>query len=188
MAAPSTLQRQHVTPSARAGLDFAQVAEEERAGLERLARRLLWDSEEAQDVVQHALFDAYARWDQLTDPKAVNGWLRSIVTHRAMSVLRRRKLWRALAALVLLEPLKVSPPPDEEVARTRHLAALGEQLEALSPKQRTAFSLRYLEGLSLDEVAQAMKMNRGTVRVHVQRAVEKLRERGVLQGDDDGPM
>jgi RNA polymerase sigma-70 factor (ECF subfamily) len=188
MAAPSTLQQRPLTPSTRAGLDFAQVAEKERAGLERLARHLLWDSEEAQDAVQHALFDAYARWDQLTDPAAVGGWLRSIVTHRAISLLRRRRLWRTLAALVRVEPEKVADPPDVEVSRARHLAALGEQLESLSPKQRTAFSLRYLEGCTLDEVAEAMKMNRGTVRVHVQRAVEKLRASGVLQEDDDGQV
>jgi RNA polymerase sigma-70 factor (ECF subfamily) len=153
-----------------------------------LARHLLWDSEEAQDVVQHALFDAFTRWDQLTDALAVTGWLRSIVTHRAISVLRRRKLWRTLAAVVLVEPEKSVEGPEDELTRSRHLHALGEALEKLSAKQRTAFSLRYLEGLSLDEVAEAMKMNRGTVRVHVQRAVERLRERGVLQGEDDGPM
>src|SRR3954463_2847216 len=104
MAAPSTLQQRPITPSARAGLDFVQVAERERAGLERLARRLLWDSEEAQEIVQHALFDAFGKWDQLTDPAAVGGWLRSIVTHRAISLLRRRRLWRALAVVVRVEP------------------------------------------------------------------------------------
>lgn len=177
-----------MTPSTRAGLDFARVAETERPGLERLARRLLWDGAEAQDVVQQALFDAYGKWDQLTDSSAVAGWLRSIVTHRALSVLRRRRLWRTLAAVVFVEPEKVAEAPDEELSRSRHLAALGEELERLSPKQRAAFSLRYLEGLSLDQVAEAMKMNRGTVRVHVQRAVEKLRARGVLQEADDGQV
>jgi len=185
MAAPSTLHREVVAPRAGAGLDFAQVAERERAGLTRLAQRLLWDAEEAQDVVQHALFDAYGKWEQLSDPSAVQPWLRRIVTHRALSLLRRRKLWRAFAALTRVEPEPVARP-DDELSRARHLTALGERLETLSPKQRAAFSLRYLEGLSLDEVAFAMKMNRGTVRVHVQRAVEKLRAAGVLEaGDDD---
>jgi RNA polymerase sigma-70 factor (ECF subfamily) len=97
-----------------------------------------------------------------------------------LSLLRRRKLWRLFAALTLVEPEPVARP-DEELSKARHLLSLGEGLDALSPKQRAAFSLRYLEGLSLDDVAFAMKMNRGTVRVHVQRAVQKLRARGALE-------
>lgn len=150
-----------------------------RPGLERLARRLVWHDEDARDVVQAAMVDALARWATLNDPGATAAWLRRIVVNRAMSLLRRRKVWRALGALLLVdEPLA---PSAEEVAEGHaHRQALAHALAALPPRQSTAFSLRYLEGLQLDEVARVMGIDRGTVRVHVQRAVRALRQRGLL--------
>ncbi len=179
MSAPSTLTPGTVLPLPRVGLDFAAVVKRERGALERLARRLVWDAQEAEDLVQHALTDAFRHWGELKDEQAAPAWLRRIVTHRAMSVLRRRRVWRTLEQWLRLEPEPVAAP-DDALARARHLSALSAELERLSPRQRAAFSLRYLEGLGLDEVAAAMEMNRGTVRVHLQRAVERLRARGVL--------
>ncbi len=186
MSAPSTLSPGSAAP-ARVEHEFSAVASKERAGLERLARRLVWDAAEAEDLVQLALTDAFQKWHELKDPLAAPAWLRRIVTTRALSLLRRRKLWSALALLVRVEPEPASPP-DEALARGRHLARLGAELDRLSPRQRAAFTLRYLEGLGLDEVAAAMGLERGTARVHLQRAVEHLRARGVLPdaGEDDG--
>lgn len=147
--------------------------------LEALARRLVWDSEDARDVLQLALADAWARRASLKDPRVAHAWLRRIVVHRAMSTLRRRRLWNVIGRLLLVEP-EATPTPEDEVARTAHLAALAAALEQLPARQATAFSLRYLEGLSLDEVAFALDCERGTARTHLQRAVGALRLRGVL--------
>ena len=53
-------------------------------------------------------------------------------------------------------------------------------LEKLPARQAMAFTLRYLESWSFDEVAESMAIDRGTVRVHVQRAVTALRAAGAL--------
>ena len=82
--------------------------------------------------------------------------------------------------LFLLEP-EVVPSVDESADQRVHHARLGEALERLPLRQRVAFTLRYLEGFSLDEVAESMAIDRGTVRVHVQRAVKALRANGVLE-------
>ena len=161
-------------------LDFAQLVLAEQPGLLRLARRLVWDDEEAKDVLQQALTDAVEKVGTLEDRGAASAWLRRIVTHRALSVLRRRKVWRTLAALVGVEP-EPARQPDDDLERGRHRAKIAAAVERLSPKQQAAFSLRYLEGLSLDQVADAMTMNRGTVRVHLQRAVSALRRSGALE-------
>ncbi|MEW5740249.1 MAG: sigma-70 family RNA polymerase sigma factor [Myxococcota bacterium] len=152
----------------------------QRPRLEALARRLVWDEEDARDVLQAALADAVERWSDLKDEAAAPAWLRRIVVHRAWSHLRRRRFWQAVAVVLRVDEERVAPGPDEAVERRAHLEALGEGLSRLAPRQAMAFSLRYLEGLSLDEVAQAMDLERGTVRVHVQRAVRALRDMGVL--------
>lgn len=159
----------------------------QRPALERLARRLVWDDEDARDVLQAALTDAVERWADLKDAAAAPAWLRRIVVHRAWSHLRRRRFWAALAGLLGVEEEAVAPGPDEAVERRAHLAALAKALDALAPRQAMAFTLRYLEGLSLDEVADAMALEKGTVRVHLQRAVTALRAQGVLPGPGETP-
>lgn len=166
-------------PVPEVALDFEALVSAQRRGLEALARRLVWDAEEAKDVFQAAMTQAWSQRASLKDAAAAPGWLRRIVVHRAMSHLRRRRLWSAFSKLLLVEP-EVVEPVDDDAERNEHREQLAEALEGLSPKQSAAFSLRYLEGLSLDEVAEAMAMNRGTVRVHVQRAVKALRAQGVL--------
>lgn len=160
-------------------MDFSGLVEAHQPRLLALARRLVWDSEDARDVVQFALAEAWSRRGTLKDSAAAPAWLRRIVVHRAISVLRRRRVWRAVGSLFLVEP-EPSAVPDELAGRAEHQAALAAALEKLPARQTAAFSLRYLEGLGLDEVAQALGCERGTARVHVQRAVTALRLRGVL--------
>ena len=154
----------------------------ERRRLWSLARRLVWDDEDARDVLQAALADAVERWPDLKDEGAARAWLRRIVVHRALSHLRRRRFWTVLSAVLRVDEEPLAPGPDEAVERRAHLQALARALDELSPRQAAAFSLRYLEGLTLDEVADALALPRGTARVHLQRAVTALREKGLLPG------
>lgn len=153
-----------------------------RPRLEALARRLVWDTEEARDVVQGALVDALSGWETLRDDAAREGWLRRIVVNRAFSHLRRRRFWNAVGAVVLRVPEEdVAPAPDEVVEKKEHHARLLAALERLPARQSLAFTLRYLEGWTFEDVAGAMNIDRGTARVHVQRAVTGLRAAGVLE-------
>lgn len=157
-----------------------QLLAEARPGLEALARRLVWDREEARDVVQSSLLDALDKWNTLENPAAAEGWLRRIVVNRAYSHLRRRRFWNAVGAVFLVAEEQMSPGPDEVLERSEHQAAIGAAVARLPARMAMAFSLRYLEGWSFDDVASAMNIDRGTARIHVQRAVEKLRDAGVL--------
>jgi RNA polymerase sigma-70 factor (ECF subfamily) len=51
-----------------------------------------------------------------------------------------------------------------------------EAVKTLSPQQQTAFRLRYLEELSVEEIATAMRLEVGTVKSHLSRAVSALRQ------------
>lgn len=151
-----------------------------RPQLEALARRLVWDTEDARDVVQGALVEALDHWTSVRDPVAVTGWLRRIVVNRAYSQLRRRRFWNAVGKVLLVKEEEVAPGPDESFEQREHRARLAKAIDTLPARQAMAFTLRYLEGWSFDEVADAMQIDRGTVRIHVQRAVSALKEAEVL--------
>ncbi|MBM7117470.1 sigma-70 family RNA polymerase sigma factor [Archangium primigenium] len=163
-------------------LDFDALVLEAQPGLLRLARRLVWDAEEARDLVQSSLADAYEKRRALKDPRAAVGWLRRILVSRAMSHLRRRRVWGVLREALDLAPTPV-PSPEAHVEGTERWRALGRALRALPAQQATAFSLRYLEGLDLDAIAEAMGLSRGTVRIHLYRALQKLKAADALEGD-----
>ena len=165
-----------------APLDFDVLVEGEQAALLRLARRLVWDAEEARDLVQSTLADAYEKRHTLRDPKAGPAWLRRILVSRAMGHLRRRRVWNLVREVLDLGPAP-PPSPEERFAGAERWRAFGRALRTLPAQQATAFSLRYLEGLELDDIADAMNIGRGTVRIHLYRALRKLKATDALQGD-----
>nr|WP_217911516.1 sigma-70 family RNA polymerase sigma factor [Myxococcus sp. AM011] len=167
---------------AAAAWDFDALLEAEQAVLLRLARRLVWDGEEARDLVQASLADAYEKRHSLKDAKAGPAWLRRILVSRAMGHLRRRRVWNVLReALDWGTPLALSP--EEQFVGAEKWRALGHAVRALPAQQSTAFTLRYLEGLELDSIAEAMGIGRGTVRIHLYRALKKLKAEQALEGD-----
>lgn len=172
-----------LAPAAIASPDAAleRLFSAEAPRLKGLARRLLGDAAEADDLVQAALADAWARRTQLAALEAGPAWLRQAVVHRALSAMRRRRLWSAIGKLLLLEPEPTSEGPELALERGRHLARLRAELERLPAQQAAAFTLRYLEGVELDAVADALGCARGTARIHVQRAVRRLKARGALE-------
>lgn len=165
--------------AALADLDFDALVRAEQLPLLRLAARLTWDAEEARDLVQTALTDAYARRGDLREVTLAAPWLRRILVSRALNHLRRKRRWSALRMLLDLDP-EPAAAPDEALHQAQHLVVLRQAVKLLPANQATAFTLRYLEGLSIDQTADAMSIDRGTVRVHLYRGLCKLRAQGAL--------
>jgi RNA polymerase sigma-70 factor (ECF subfamily) len=164
-----------------ARVDFGRLVAAEQPVLLRIACRLLRDPDDARDLVQAALADAWERLDTLRDPAAAGGWLRRILVSRALNQLRRRRLWRRLrevfgAGVQPLDPLVQSVSPDARLARDQRLARIAAAVGRLPARQLAAFTLRYVEGLGLEEVADALDVGRGTAKTHLHRALVALRE------------
>ncbi len=189
MKGTAAMDETTVGASASAALDFDALVEGEQAALLRLARRLIWDAEEARDLVQATLADAYEKRAALRDAKAGPAWLRRILVSRAVGLLRRRRLWSMVRDVLDLGP---SPPPspEESFAGAERWRAFGRALRALPAQQATAFTLRYLEGLDLDAIAEAMGIAPGTVRIHLYRALQKLKAADalLLKGTSHEPL
>lgn len=175
------LEEPNPQPRATAALDFDALLEAEQGGLLRLARRLVWDGEEARDLVQAALADAYEKRHALRDAKAAPAWLRRILVSRAVGHLRRRRVWSLVREALDWGPTQ-EPSPEEHFAGAERWRAFGRALRTLPAQQATAFTLRYLEGLDLDAIAEAMGIGRGTVRIHLYRALKKLKAADALEG------
>lgn len=160
--------------------------------LYRIARAIVRDEGEAEDVLQHAYLAAYTHLHQFAGMAAFSTWLTRIVINRA--ALRQREQVRSLRmAGETLEPDWRSgttglPNPEEQLSR-RELALLLEQaIDALPETYRTIVVLREIDGLSIQEAAECLAISEQAARVRLHRARSLLREAlwqraGMLRAD-----
>jgi RNA polymerase sigma-70 factor, ECF subfamily len=162
-------------------VDDGYVREVYEASYRRLvaqAYAVAGDRVEAEDAVQEAFARAVAagqRFHRVDNPEA---WLRTV----AMNVLRRR--WRRAHLFRALSP-RLATPSDVPGLSEDHVALM-EALRALPFDQRQTVALFYLADLSVQEVADALGVAKGTVKSRLGRARTALA--GLLQteGADHG--
>jgi RNA polymerase sigma-70 factor (ECF subfamily) len=151
-----------------------------------IVTRLLFDPDEADDVIQETFLVALESLARLRDGGAVRGWLAQIAVSRVRRRFRRRKLLRLLGLDRTedgaLEEL-ASRDADDRVRG--ELMALGVVLGGLAIEERIAWTLRHVEGFSLEEVAAACDCSLATVKRRVSRANAAVKAVMGDSGDGD---
>jgi len=144
---------------------------EHLSGMLRMLTRLLPSREDAEDVAQEACLHALMGLDGLRRPDLFGPWLRTIAYNRAMQWQRRR--YAEAAVWPRLWTPDATDGPDTGAAQAADTqAALGR----LSPADRDAVVLRYVEGWNASEIARLQGSVPGTVRWRLHKALEHLRE------------
>lgn len=148
--------------------------------LYRVARSVVRDDLEAEDIVQEAYVRAYAHRSRFEGRSSVATWLTRIAFHEALR--RRRRRLRTLAAMRSLadrrscatqDAPKDSSMIDSENTSTR----LTEALDALPVGPRTVLVLRLVQGLSTRETAACLRLSEANVKVLLYRGKQVLREK-----------
>ena len=130
----------------------------------RAALAILGDVQEAEDAVQDTLLRYLEKRPEFRDREHEKAWLLKVAANRCKSVLRARLRHPAV------ELLDVYPAPDGDGSRE-----LMEAILSLPANQRAAVHLFYYEGYSSEEIAAILGQRPGTVRSHLSRARESLR-------------
>ena len=157
--------------------------------IERLIGRMVRDADLVDDIAQETFIRAYRALPQFRGESAFYTWLYRIAVNSAK---------KALADLkrdpVIVESALAGRDDDDETSRasaeltdgatpesllaSREIAAtVNAAIEALSEELRQAITLREIEGLSYEEIAEAMNCPIGTVRSRIFRAREAIAER-----------
>ena len=137
--------------------------------LYRTALAILGDVQEAEDAVQDAFLRYLEKRPEFKDENHEKAWLLKVTANLCKSALRTKKRHPTV------ELLDVYPAPDEE---SRELV---EAVLELPANQRAAVHLFYYEGYSTEEIAGLLGQRPGTVRSHLSRAREALRQK--LKGE-----
>ncbi len=144
------------------------------------AYRFLGDRAEAEDVTQEVLVRLWKHHSDL-DRGRVKAWLIRVTRNACLDVTRKRKRIRAVRDHGGYEnaiDVVASEEPHPESALM--LSEVGKQVKAalddLAEPYKTVVVLREIQGMTYDEVSQALEMPLNTVKVYLHRGRRKLRE------------
>ena len=144
-----------------------------------IARRILRDHGEAEDVVQDSFFHLYQKARLFDASKgSVKNWIVQIALHRALdrkAHLLRRGFYLGTEISSLGDTLMGETDLDREIGARLDHAQLQKAFEQLPQIQRLTLELFYFEGLDLREISERLKESHGNTRHHFYRGLERLR-------------
>lgn len=148
--------------------------------------RVCGETEDAKDVAQDTLLQAFRALKDVEEPRALRSWLYRVVSNACLMKRRKGKFEpRREMSLEELMPRgaddarieipDVSSLPDAEIARGEIRDTVREAIGRLPPDYRTVLLLRDLEQLSTQEAAMALDLPQSTVKMRLHRARLMLR-------------
>lgn len=147
--------------------------------LYRVARSILRNDAEAEDVMQDAYVRAYQHLDQFAGRAKFATWLTRIAVHEALARVRRRSRVQELDAEPYggnMDPLSAKTPDPEQQASDRELLVLLQSaVLALPANYRSVLVLRDIEEMSTADTAEALELSEENVKVRLHRARALLR-------------
>ncbi|MFJ4207081.1 RNA polymerase sigma factor SigE [Paenarthrobacter sp. NPDC089675] len=177
-AAPVQTSESH-----EAGTDWVMPSWEEvvanhSAKVYRLAYRLTGNKFDAEDLTQEVFVRVFRSLENFK-PGTLDGWLHRITTNLFLDQARRKSRIRfdALAEDAESRLPGREPGPEQSFEHNNLDLDVQRALEELPPDFRAAVVLCDLEGLSYDEVAEALGVKLGTVRSRIHRGRTMLREK-----------
>lgn len=143
----------------------------------RVARSIVRDDPEAEDVAQQAFVTGYQRLAQLEDGNRFAAWVTRIAANEALGRLRKRRRTTPLADVELVADEGPASGGPEQAASLRELTVLLERaVDGLPEAYRAVFVLRDVEELTTADTASALGISEGSVRVRLHRARAALRQ------------
>jgi RNA polymerase sigma-70 factor, ECF subfamily len=157
---------------------FELLVREKRNQVFRIARQIVGEDDGAKDVAQMVFIRLWETLGRYREGGSFNAYLHRITVNLAIDFVRRqarsepaeRMSPEALDRIAAVSPTGGEPSPGEIQRIFRRLAG------RLSPKQRAAFVLREIEGMSTEEVAAILGTSDSTVRNHVHAARQVLQD------------
>ena len=161
---------------------LAPLMERHYRRLYRLALSYLRNQDDALDAVQETFVKAFQKAERWDGASEAGPWLSRITINVAIDRYRRDKRRRAtftpLGEGDHDDAVATGDPSPERRTFGRELAGrIASAVRVLPEKQRAVFVLRHYEEMSLEEIADSLGMNLGTVKSSLHRAVHRLRER-----------
>ena len=167
--------------------DFGSWMASEQKRIFLLCRHLLQDPDEADSATQDSFLKAFKALSRdKSDPADMQSpgkWITRIAVNTCLDRLRSRswKIWQRRPAPADEElVLRMAPGTGPDAERLIFARQIQQRLDIavgkLSARQRAVFSLRHYDAMTLEDIADVLLLDVGTVKAHLFRALTKMRE------------
>ena len=157
--------------------EIEQLFRQHYAQMAKLARTMLYDDEEARDVVSE-VFAALIRSDIV--PVNIKNYLLTSVRNRCLSILEHKSVRAKFEQAYTLEMKSASQPADEGGGEYQSNDRLGNLMtyaeQNLTKQTLRVFRMRHLQGMKYQDIADELGISRVMVYKHLTQAMEKIKE------------
>jgi len=143
-----------------------------QAKINAIVWRIMGADSEHDDLVQRVFIQMMRGIKSLDDASKLDAWVRSVTVNMLRSELRRRRVRRIMALDTDGVEMHLAPSTDHEARES--VRRVYEILEDFSADHRIVFTLRFIDGQSLDEIAEACDCSRSTIKRRLKRAQERF--------------
>ncbi len=151
----------------------------------RIAYSFTRNWEDARDTAQDAFVKAYENLPKFRGESRFSTWIYRIIANLCKDSFRKKKVRRDVNAA--LQRNEDDPDPAERMvsktmdpsqsAENRELEeTLQASMNTLPHQQKSVFALRYLQGMSLEEIAETLELSTGAVKAHLWQAGQKMQK------------
>jgi RNA polymerase sigma-70 factor (ECF subfamily) len=155
------------------GEEFRPIVNDYQGPLTALAMNILRNRQDAEDICQETLVQAFLHLDRYDPRLSFRNWLFTILYRRCLDLLKRKRRFRAFFARAVGDPAQpLQTDPEESVFQEERFARL---LDRLSPRERLAAALWANEGLTAAEIAGVLGCSASTARVYLFNARRKIK-------------
>ena len=151
---------------------FADIVRDHQGMVYSLAWHFLHDHALAEELSQEVFLELHRHLADIQSPEHLVFWLRKVATRRCIDQTRRRAFWPKFGLDEVAEPVAKSKPSDPFLSRT-----LTKLVASLPEKARAVVILRFQEDLDPSDIARVLEMPVGTVKSHLQRSLDMLRDK-----------
>ncbi len=160
--------------------DFDWIVAQHQKQIYRTLLFLVRDADAAEMLVQECFLRAFRSRRGFRGDCSIATWLTRIAINLARDYRRSRRwaFWRGLLHTERVNSIRALDSrhsPEQAVMNSETVNAVASAVDRLSERQRTVFMLRFVEEMPLESIAEAMGLEIGTVKAHLHRAMEAVR-------------
>lgn len=175
---PSDIEDEQILALLRDGKDaergFRLLAGQYQERLYWQIRRLVYDHDDANDVLQNCLIKIFRSIHAFEGKSKLYTWLYRIATNEAITFLNKKKRTQTtpidLGESPIANRLRADPHFDGDQAQLR----LQEAIALLPDKQRAVFNLRYFDDMTYADMSEVLETSEGALKASFHHAVKKI--------------
>jgi RNA polymerase sigma-70 factor, ECF subfamily len=164
---------------------FRVLVDRHSRSIFRVAYRMTGDQQDAEEIVQETFLRAYRSLEKFELRANFGTWVYRIAVNRTLDFLNARKIQMKEAYQISDSPdpednqvqvATPSPGPERLLLSTEMKTRVAQALTLLTPAERVAFTMRHMEGQSIEEISKVLNLKASAAKNTVFRAVQKLRQ------------